>query len=43
MKIKPEPRVGGRQPTDLLRKRMVWFLYDMDFHHERVNALPNFD
>ena len=43
MNIKPEPRVGGRQSIDLLRKRMVWFLYDMDLHHERVNALPNFD
>ena len=43
MKIKPEPRVGGRQSIDLLRKRMVWFLYDMDFYHERINGLLNFD
>ena len=37
-----EIAVIKKQSTDLQSKLMVWFLFDRDRRHKRVNGLPMF-
>ena len=40
---RPRPISYRNQSIDLLRKSMVWFLYDIGLGHERVNTITQLD